>query len=79
MKLSPAQQLIIDKMKEGWQLESSVGADPRRPWLSRVVNDKLETIWVNFASVHKLYELGLINFTPAYPISRWRLKEPKRT
>ena len=73
-KLSPAQQLIIDRMNEGWELKSSVGPDSSA-WLSRVHAGKLETIGVSCATVNKIYKLGLVEFARGYPISRWKLTE----
>ena len=71
-KLSPAQQLIIDRMNEGWELKSSVGPDSSA-WLSRVHAGKLETIGVSFASLNKLYKLGLVELARGYPINRWKM------
>ena len=77
MKLSTAQQFIISKIEEGWQLKSGVGASPGSPWLSRINKKRLDTIRVSSASVYILYKLGIIDYELVYPIARWRLKEPK--
>ena len=72
MKLSPTQQNIIDKMNEGWELKSGSGPDSRS-WLSRVRNNKLETLTVSGASLYRLYKLGLLTYERSFPISRWNL------
>ena len=73
-KLSPAQQFIIDRMNDGWELKSSVGPGANA-WLSRVSSGKLGTIKINRASLIKIYKLGLVEFARGYPISRWKLTE----
>lgn len=76
MKLSVAQQRIVDMMKDGWQLKSNSGPDAH-VWLARVIEGKLQTITVSSASLHRLYRLGLIGFERNYPINNWELYAEK--
>lgn len=75
-KLSPAQQHIMDRMRDGWGLgKSQQGA---RMWLQRGgVGSGGATEDVAFSSVYVLYKRGLLTFHYAFPTSEYRLAESK--
>jgi hypothetical protein len=70
IKLSPTQQDIIDKLKDGWILRTSNDGDS---WISRVVNNKLERTTVRSSTVFALRQKGLITSEYKFPISKWTL------
>jgi len=67
MKRSKTQQLVLDLMKEGWELGASTGID-RRCWLQKNgCGNGGEIKNVSAATVHALYKHGLIKRNNGFP------------
>lgn len=72
MKLSESQQLVIDKMNEGWEL----GYDNYSftTWLQKNgIGRGGETIDIRNATLFALYKKGLIQEHYNFPISKYTL------
>ncbi len=73
MALSKSQQLVIDKMKEGWELGSSTMG---RAWLQKNgLGRGGETMGVHRNTLHSLYKMGLIKHIYGFPTSHHTLVE----
>lgn len=70
IKLSKAQQFIIDKMNEGYKLRQWEGINGTVALVGQF------TISVRISSVIKLYKQNLIRKERSFPISSWYLTEP---
>lgn len=72
-KLSPTQREIIDCMKNGWELGTSMMIDGGS-WLQKGgLGHGGEHRKVSTVSVHALQKLGLIIPIRGFPTQRWKL------
>jgi hypothetical protein len=70
MKLSKTQSMVIDHMKNGWELGISHGMDSRA-WLQEGgIGRGGKAITVSMATVWALRKLGLIDWEYVFPTSK---------
>jgi hypothetical protein len=80
MNLSKAQQIVVDKMREGWEL--GCGMDLHgHPWLQKNGCGRGgETIKVNRNTFCSLLSLGVIeNVNRTFPLATYKLKSKEKT
>jgi hypothetical protein len=76
-KLSPAQQNVIDKMRDGWELKKSEGFQSS-VWLSRMSENSVQAQAVKLSTFFKLVKLGIITYERHFPMSKVELSEDWR-
>jgi hypothetical protein len=72
--LTPSQQRVVDRMREGWELGKGMGGDGSF-WLQRNgLGRGGENETVHASTAHALYTRGVIEVArDRYPFQYWRL------
>ena len=78
MKLSKAQQEVLDLMKNGWELGKYGGIDPRYTLQEGGLGRGGKSRSLNYKTVYILFKKGLIKSIGGFSPERFRLSEESK-